>query len=228
MVRIHRADGSFFVIHAEVFATEGIRAGDSLDEARVEALKERSERILARGSALRFLSRAAQTRRGLSRKLLAKGFSKGAVAFAVNRMIELGYLDDRAFAESWARFRLSTRKEGWKSLYRGLLRGGVPRAIAEEVLESSLSARGGDGPRAAACSRSFRADRREQAYLPGVSVEGDCPNTVGNEAGRPARDGGVKPKLFRTTKRGRSKMLPALSRMTESEEATVPLNVFKG
>ncbi len=137
MVRIHRADGSFFVIHAEVFATEGIRAGDSLDEARVEALKERSERIVARGSALRFLSRAAQTRRGLSRKLLAKGFSKGAVAFAVNRMIELGYLDDRAFAESWARFRLSTRKEGWKSLYRGLLRGGVPRAIAEEVLESA-------------------------------------------------------------------------------------------
>jgi regulatory protein len=137
MVRIHRADGSFFVIHAEVFAFEKIKTGDPVDEAQIRALKERSESIFAREAALRFLSRAAQTRQGLSRKLLSRGFSKSAAAFAVNRMIELGYVDDRAFAENWARFRLSTRKEGWKSLYRGLLRGGVPRAIAEEVLQSA-------------------------------------------------------------------------------------------
>ncbi|HUI72708.1 MAG TPA: RecX family transcriptional regulator [Spirochaetia bacterium] len=134
MVRIHLADGSFFVVHAEVFATEGIAAGTVLDGARIEALTARSQQLLAREAALRLLSRAAQTRRGLTRKLRARGFSQEAAGFAVKRMAELGYLDDRAYAENWARFRISTRKEGWKSLYRGLVRNGVSRAIAEEVL----------------------------------------------------------------------------------------------
>jgi regulatory protein len=134
MVRIHLADGSFFIIHAEVFASEGLAAGDLLDESRVAQLLGRSELVLARQTALRLLSRAAQTRRGLLRKLRSRGFGLDAARAAVSRMIELGYVDDRVFAENWTRFRLSARKEGWKSLYRGLLRGGVPRDIAEEVL----------------------------------------------------------------------------------------------
>jgi len=139
MVRIHLADGSFFVIHAEVFAGAGISAGVELEEARIQSLKARSELVLARDAALRLLSRAAQTRRGLSRKLRSRGFSREATGAAVNRMIELGYLDDRAFAENWTRSRLATRREGWKSLYRGLLRGGVPRAVAEEVLDATFT-----------------------------------------------------------------------------------------
>ncbi|HTP60061.1 MAG TPA: RecX family transcriptional regulator, partial [Spirochaetia bacterium] len=102
-------------------------------------LKVRSELIFARDAALRLLSRAAQTRRGLSRKLRSRGFSREATGAAVNRMIELGYLDDRVFAENWTRSRIATRREGWKSLYRGLLRGGVPRGVAEEVLEAAFS-----------------------------------------------------------------------------------------
>jgi regulatory protein len=139
MARIHLADGSFFVIHAEVFASERLATGDTLDDARISGLKARSELVLARQAALRLLSRAAQTRQGLSRKLRSRGFSVEAAAFAVNRMIELGYIDDRAFAENWTNFRLSARKEGWKSLYRGLLRNGVPRAVAEEVLGATCT-----------------------------------------------------------------------------------------
>ncbi len=138
MVRIHLADGSFFVVHAEVFAGAGIRAGAELDEPLIQSLKERSEAIFARDAALRLLSRAAQTRRGISRKLRSRGFGREAIASAVHRMVELGYLDDRAFAENWTRSRIATRREGWKSLYRGLLRGGVPRAVAEEVLEQAF------------------------------------------------------------------------------------------
>jgi hypothetical protein len=59
-VRIHLANGFLFIIHAEVFASERIRAGDILDSARVESLESRSEMIFAREAALRFFSRAAQ------------------------------------------------------------------------------------------------------------------------------------------------------------------------
>ena len=135
MVRIHLSDGSFFVLHAEVVAVEGIGAGAELDASRRASLAARSEAISARSVALRLLARAPQTRRGLARKLRARGFATEAIRTAVRRMTELGYLDDRAFAESWARSRIATHREGWKSLYRGLARNGVPRSIAAEVLE---------------------------------------------------------------------------------------------
>ncbi len=139
MVRIHLSDGSFFVIAAETFAGEGIETGVLIDRARIAALQERSQIVLAREAAFRLLSRAGQTRRGLARKLRSRGFSPETARAAVSRMVELGYVDDRAFAESWTRFRISTRRDGWKSLYRGLVKNGVPRKIAEEVLASACT-----------------------------------------------------------------------------------------
>ena len=134
--RIHLSDGSFFVLHAEIIAREGVSAGTQIGPERLADLLSRSEMVFARTRALALLSRAAHSTRDLARKLAARGFSAEAVRGAVARMGELGYLDDRAFAEGWVRFRMSTRKEGWKALYRGLLRKGIARALAEEVVEA--------------------------------------------------------------------------------------------
>jgi regulatory protein len=135
--RIHLSDGSFFVLHAEIIAREGISAGTPMDPERLADLLSRSEMVFARVRALALLSRAAHSTRDLARKLGARGFSAEAVRDAIGRMRELGYLDDRAFAEGWIRFRMSTRKEGWNALYRGLLRKGIARALAEEIVEAS-------------------------------------------------------------------------------------------
>ncbi len=89
---------------------------------------------MARDRALLLLSHAGQTRRGLARKLSARGFSASAVRHAVARMVELGYLDDKAFAESWLRSRLAMRKDGLLALSRGLIARGVPRPLADEAL----------------------------------------------------------------------------------------------
>ena len=134
MVRVHLSDGSFFILHGEVFALAGISVGAPLDDRRIANLKSQSESVFARQSALGLLSRAPHTRRGLASKLRARGFDQEAVRQAVARMIELGYLDDRSFAESWMRFRLPHRREGSKALFLGLVRRGVPRDIAEEVV----------------------------------------------------------------------------------------------
>jgi regulatory protein len=139
MVRIHLTDGSFFVLHAEVFARAGLSAGIVLDAETRARLLARSERVRARVQALRLLSRAAHTRRGLARKLSARGFGQPAIRHALMRMTELGYLDDRAFAESWMRSRLSTGKDGGTALYRGLLARGVARPLAEEVVRDAYS-----------------------------------------------------------------------------------------
>jgi regulatory protein len=136
MVRIHLSDGSFFVLHAEVQARAGICAGDAVDGARVEELCAQSALVFARQKALALISRAPQTRRGLAQKLSARGFSAAAVSAAVARMSELGYLDDLAFAENWVRSRLSARREGWKSLYRGLIQRGIARETAERAVSA--------------------------------------------------------------------------------------------
>jgi regulatory protein len=133
LVRIHLSDGSFFILHAEVFAREGISAGSPLDPDREAHLLSRSELVLARLRALSLLSRSAQTRQGLTRKLRARGFSAAAVSHAITRVTELGYLDDRAFAESWVQARIAQRREGVKALTLGLMRRGVSRGIAEET-----------------------------------------------------------------------------------------------
>jgi regulatory protein len=137
MVRIHLSDGSFFVLQAEVFARAGLSAGSELDVETRTRLLARSERVQARVQALRLLSRAAQTRRGLARKLAARGFGPPAIRHALSRMRELGYLDDRVFAESWIRSRLSSGKDGGTALYRGLLIRGVARLLAEEVVSDT-------------------------------------------------------------------------------------------
>jgi regulatory protein len=139
LVRIHLTDGSFFVLHAEVFARSGLSAGSTLDVETRTRLLARSERVRARVQALRLLSRAAHTRRGLARKLAARGYGLPAIRHALSRMTELGYLDDRAFAESWMRSRLSTGKDGGTALYRGLLARGVARPLAEEVVSDTYS-----------------------------------------------------------------------------------------
>jgi regulatory protein len=130
---VRLSDGSSCIVPAEVVAGEALSSGAVLDDDRLQSLRSRSEFVLARSRALSLISRSAQTRRGLAQKLEARGFSPEAVKAAIDRMAELGYLDDRAFALDWARVRLTRRAEGWKAVYRGLLARGVPRTIAGET-----------------------------------------------------------------------------------------------
>ena len=138
-VRIHLSDGSFFVLHAEVFAREGISTGTAMDPEKLAELLSSSERVFARLRALSLLSRAAHSRKGLERKLASRGFSTEAIRYAIGRVSELGYLDDKVFAESWVRSRMSGGKAGWNALYKGLLGKGVARATAQEVVEALCS-----------------------------------------------------------------------------------------
>jgi SOS response regulatory protein OraA/RecX len=138
-VRIHLSDGSFFILHAEVFARAGISQGTVMDPEKTADLLSRSEQVFARVRALSLLSRAAHSRKGLARKLASRGFSAEAIRSALSRVSELGYLDDKAFAESWVRSRMGGGKTGWNALYKGLLGKGVARAVAEQVVSAFCS-----------------------------------------------------------------------------------------
>ena len=229
-VRIHLSDGSFFVLHAEVFAREGISAGTPIDPEREAHLLTRSELVLARLRALSLLSRSAQTRQGLTRKLRARGFSAAAVAHAIARVSELGYLDDRAFAESWVQARIAQRRDGVKALTLGLMRRGVAKGDCRGGGVRGMPSRGGACRGTCACRGPCPARRHPPSHGPGVSLPDDCRCSAGAEGEAPGntsrRAGGVNPKDLRSTWRGRSRTCVTLSITTESEEQTVPAWLF--
>jgi regulatory protein len=135
-VLIHLTDGSSFLLHAETSARAHTAVGMVVDADLRDELLSASEMLFARSAALRLIARGAQTHRGLARKLTARGYGGAAVRQALERMEELGYLDDNVFAEAWLRTRIGGRPEGWKALYRGLIGRGVARATAEAALEA--------------------------------------------------------------------------------------------
>ena len=137
MVRIHLSDGSSCIVPSELAARDDIHAGTTLTPEQLQSLSRRAERLLARRAALRLLARASHTRAGLARKLSARGFGADAVRRALDRMAALGYLDDRRFAEAWLRSRMASSTDGFKALYRGLLRRGVSRSVAEAAVAES-------------------------------------------------------------------------------------------
>ncbi len=94
--------------------------------------------IGALDAGLRLLGRRAHSRFELRRKLGRRGYDVGETEAALSRLIELGYLDDRSFAEGHVR-------------RRGAVRG--PLALSAE-----LAARGVDRAQAGAALAGFDAE----------------------------------------------------------------------
>jgi regulatory protein len=90
-------------------------------------------------AALSLLSRSPHTRGGLRLKLIKRGFDQESITAALDRMEELGYLDDEAFAEQWVLQRLSRHPEGKPALTAALLRKGIDRHLAHDVIERLVS-----------------------------------------------------------------------------------------
>jgi regulatory protein len=92
---------------------------------------------------LRHLGRRAHSRQELRRKLERKGYEAGEVAGALTRLVELGYLDDAAFAGALVRRRSVTR--GPRALAaelaaKGIDRAGIDAALGETDAASQLEA----------------------------------------------------------------------------------------
>jgi regulatory protein len=105
-------------------------------------VRQRSSRppsVGALDAGLNLLSRRAHSRVEVRRKLSRRGYGEDEVESTVLRLAELGYLDDRAFAEGHVRRRSSGL--GRLALSAELAARGVERAVADAAL-SGLDADG--------------------------------------------------------------------------------------
>ncbi|MBB6481142.1 regulatory protein [Spirochaeta isovalerica] len=131
---VRLSDGSSFFVSSTFFERHGFAEGMVLEENEMDILEEEEQRVLALRKAGDLLSRAEQSSGGLFLKLKKKGFSDAVCRQAVDRVVELGLLDDERFATFWLESRLRQHPEGRNILYQGLLARGVAAESAKEAL----------------------------------------------------------------------------------------------
>ncbi|MFI6866916.1 recombination regulator RecX [Nocardia sp. NPDC050406] len=89
----------------------------------------------AKDVCLRLLGDRARSRAELADRLAAKGFSAEVANRALDRLTEVGLIDDAAFAEEWVRSRHTFSGKGKRALALELRRKGVSEEDAEPALE---------------------------------------------------------------------------------------------
>ncbi|WP_432278294.1 recombination regulator RecX [Nocardia carnea] len=102
-------------------ATDGSLPGGSLEQAKE--------------ACLRLLAVRARSRAELTQRLSAKGFAADVIGQAIDRLAEVGLVDDAEFARQWVRQRHSFSGKGRQALAQELRRKGVASEEAAAALE---------------------------------------------------------------------------------------------
>jgi regulatory protein len=91
-------------------------------------------------AAARFLEARSRSVQEVRRRLTRAGFQPDLVEGAIARMVELGILDDEAFARAWVESRDRARPRGERAIREELRLKGVDRASIDLVLEERREA----------------------------------------------------------------------------------------
>lgn len=125
--------GEDLTIHYDIFLNNGLRRGDELSEADILSLKNQSDLLYAKESALRLLGRRIHSAKELSRKLYQKKYSGELIQKVIEDLTGAGYLDDLAFAKQYSAEKIS-RRDGVQKIRSELMARGVAREIISEAL----------------------------------------------------------------------------------------------
>jgi regulatory protein len=132
-VRVEIDGIRFGSISREVAASEGLVVGHTVDAELHERLSAAADVEAAFRTVLRALEVRSYARADLGRRLRRKGHSATAVEAALARAVELGLLDDCAFAQTYVETR-AARGRGPSRLTRDLLTMGLERSVIERAV----------------------------------------------------------------------------------------------
>jgi regulatory protein len=132
-VRVEIDGSRFGSISREVASQEGLTAGQTVDAELQERLAAAADIEAAFRTVLRALEVRSYARADLGRRLRRKGHAAAAVDAALARALELGLLDDSAFARSYVETR-AARGRGPSRLTRDLLAMGVERSLIDRAV----------------------------------------------------------------------------------------------
>ena len=111
-----------------------ITEGTELDDEELHELVRKSEKRRAEEKALYLLEYRARSKKELVTRLKEE-LSPEAAEEAAGRMEDLGLVDDRAFAESYARQLFTVKKYGARRVRQEMYLKGIDREIVDEVVD---------------------------------------------------------------------------------------------
>lgn len=121
-------------LDTETLQRAGVRLGKELSDEELFQLREESETRRATERALYILERRNHFRKELEEKL-RRSFSSTATQNAAERMIELGLVDDAAYARDFARRLLLRKGFSQQRVRMELCQRGLDRELAGEIAE---------------------------------------------------------------------------------------------
>ena len=126
-------DGQFAFGLAAILAAR-LQVGQTLSDEDVARLKAQDEAERAYGRALNFLSYRPRSEAEVRRNLRSKGFEDSIVEAVIERLTQVGLLNDREFAHYWVENRLQFRPKGVRALRQELRDKGISASIVDDVL----------------------------------------------------------------------------------------------
>ena len=129
-------DGSILRLGESEVIDFALYTGKELTDREAEALLDSARRSGLKEKALDLLTRKPQSRKELERKLKEWGAGEADTAALCDRMEELGYLNDAAYAAQVVRY-YSAKGFGEKKLRDELYRRGIPRDLWDEAMEQA-------------------------------------------------------------------------------------------
>lgn len=136
LIKLTLEDGTECLLDNDTCSENALHPETELTEEKLAELRYDSEYRRAKSRALWYLDRADHTEKALYSKLTKAGFDKKASAAVIARLVELGVINDRRFAENFAE-RCTESNISRRETLRKLLEKGVPYDMANEVLEET-------------------------------------------------------------------------------------------
>ena len=127
-------DGATLVtLSVEALDRLGLSIGSDISD-RVEAVLAAGAQLATYDRALSMLAARARSTSELSRALVRKGSDPAHVAHAIARLVEQGFVDDAAFARSFARAKVVSASHAKRRVQLELQRRGVSRDVANDAI----------------------------------------------------------------------------------------------
>jgi len=128
-------DGQFaFPVAAEVALKKGLKVGQRLEPSQIEALTSAQTAQSCLEVALRYLNYRPRSEQELRQRLSRRGFDQETIAQTIQRLKEMGQVNNLAFAQFWVENRQSFRPRSRLRLRQELQVKGVERETIETVV----------------------------------------------------------------------------------------------
>ena len=172
-VEVNLSDGSSFLLPQELILSEGLHPGSTINKTDLPGFVFLAEVYYAKLKALELLSYRAHSSAQLRQKLEKREFSREAIAKVIKSLRETGYVDDEAFAREWLTSQLKRRPSGYSRLLGGLLRTGIMRSVAEDLLNDVYTEEAQLNALSAAAEKLLRKDSiTRQQIIKSLTIKG--------------------------------------------------------